>query len=34
MKWFNRNDFKSGTVHHVYTDYGENNIEYFKSIKK
>jgi hypothetical protein len=38
MKWFNRgNDFKSGTVRHVYTDYGgwcPDNIEYFRTTKK
>jgi len=32
--WFDSHDFKQGTIHHVFTDYGHNKVGYFRAIKQ
>ena len=34
QKWLEESTFKTGTIHHVYTDRGGNNVSYFRATKK
>ena len=34
QKWLDESTFRSGTVHHVYEDKGNNNVSYFRATKK
>jgi hypothetical protein len=34
LRWIKQNNFKSGTIHHVYTDYGRDNVNYFIATKR
>jgi hypothetical protein len=33
-KWLDESKFKKGTIHHVYTDKGGDNVSYFRMTKK
>jgi hypothetical protein len=34
QQWLDEAKFKKGTIHHVYTDRGGNNVSYFRATKK